>query len=110
MGQLARFRKAQAERRSEREVPVVAGTKAKRARIAVVVPEERERIDEMGLEADVLAQAKELNCEAALRNLAARPEMLQGLVSSRRMLEALKECGGLVNKAKHTLLAEKPSL
>merc|ERR1712070_902436 len=79
-----------------REIPVPSGGKAKRARIAV--PEGP------AIEPEVLDEAKKHGHEAALKNLAGRFE--KGLVSASRMLEVLKECGGLVNKAKNMLMAE----
>merc|ERR1712070_522648 len=79
-----------------REIPVPSGGKAKRARIAV--PEGP------AIEPEVLDEAKKHGHEAALKNLAGRFE--KGLVSASRMLEVLKECDGLVNKAKNMLMAE----
>jgi len=56
------------------------------------------------IEEDVLAEARSLEMESALKNLAGRKEMLMKHISSRQMLDALKQCEGLVNKAKSLIL------
>eukprot|EP00929_Paragymnodinium_shiwhaense_P090503 TRINITY_DN50699_c0_g1_i1.p1 TRINITY_DN50699_c0_g1~~TRINITY_DN50699_c0_g1_i1.p1 ORF type:complete len:189 (+),score=62.27 TRINITY_DN50699_c0_g1_i1:136-702(+) len=102
--ELARMRRMQATR----EAPAMVSGKAKRARsTAGSQPLARTGdAEELVIEPDVLAEAKQLGLEASLRNLANRPEMLVKLVPSRRMLDALRESEGLVNKAKNLILAE----
>jgi len=54
----------------------------------------------------ILQEARELNFETALRNLAARPEIVARGLETRALLDALKTSEGLVNSAKHALLAQ----
>jgi hypothetical protein len=56
------------------------------------------------IDATVLQEAEDLGYAGALRNLAARPEIMTSGVTARVMLEALKSSGGLVNPAKREIL------
>jgi len=64
-----------------------------------------EGADVLAIEADVLIEARNCQLEGALRNLAGRKEIVVRYISARQMLDALKASGGLVNKAKDTILA-----
>jgi len=55
--------------------------------------------------AEALKQAAELGFEDALKNLAARPDVVSRGLSAEKILAALKNSGGLVNKAKAELFA-----
>merc|ERR1711953_774606 len=59
--------------------------------------------------AKVMQQAESLGFAASLRNLAARPEIMSSKLSGAKLLEALKACDGLVNKAKTALLEPRVS-
>lgn len=52
----------------------------------------------------VLVKARKLGLEEALKNLAARPEVMSSGKSTQKILDALEAKGGLVNPAKHALL------
>jgi len=52
----------------------------------------------------VLNEARNLNLELMLKNLASRPEIIASGKKSKEILEALKACDGLVNPAKRKLL------
>merc|ERR1711953_632837 len=54
--------------------------------------------------AEVMQQAESLGLAASLRNLASRPEIVSSKLHGDKLLEALKACDGLVNKAKTALL------
>jgi len=56
------------------------------------------------LDEAVLAEAAELGYEGALKNLAARPEVVVSGRSARALLDALQTSKGLVNPAKRALL------
>jgi len=55
------------------------------------------------ISADVLKKASSIGLEVALKNLAERPGMSD--IPAEKMLAALQQAGGLVNKAKVALLA-----
>lgn len=59
------------------------------------------------LEVADLAEARLLNFESMLRNLATRPELLDNGNTSKDLLTALKASGGLVNPAKYALLGQR---
>jgi len=59
---------------------------------------------EVSVDATVLAEASKLGFEAALRNLAGRPDVKDLGKSDQDLLEAIKNSGGLVNPARHALL------
>jgi len=56
------------------------------------------------LEKTVLEEAQKLGYDGLLKNLAGRSDVAASGVSSQKMLDALKESGGLVNQAKQRLL------
>merc|ERR1712048_863385 len=56
------------------------------------------------ISAELMQQAESLGYGASLRNLASRPEIMSSSLSGDKLLEALKACDGLVNKAKTALL------
>jgi len=58
----------------------------------------------VALDADVLAKAAKLGFEAALNNLAARPEVVASRKTSQDLLGALQASKGLVHPAKRALL------
>ena len=60
---------------------------------------------QLEFEDGVLEEATKLGYESQLNNLARRPEIVSKYVSARRMMDALKESEGLVNKAKEAILA-----
>merc|ERR1711953_774046 len=59
--------------------------------------------------AEVMQQAESLGLAASLRNLASRPEIMSSKLPGYKLLEALKACDGLVNKAKTALLEPRVS-
>lgn len=63
-----------------------------------------ERIFYSAEEHAVLAKAELLGLGSALRNLAAREGIAGSDISMERLLSALQDCDGLVNKAKNSLL------
>lgn len=56
------------------------------------------------LSEELLLAAEKVNLRTALENLAKRPEIVEQNCDGGKMLEALKQAGGLVNKAKSILL------
>jgi len=72
------------------EKPAKAGKKAK--------------APELVIEADILKKAQGLGLESNLRNLMGRPEVAAKEFSHAKLLQALENNEGLVNKAKHVLL------
>ncbi|CAE8706486.1 unnamed protein product, partial [Polarella glacialis] len=56
------------------------------------------------IDSSVMTEATGLNLHVALKNLAARPDVLSSGKSHKELLEALKGNNGLVNKAKASLL------
>jgi len=59
---------------------------------------------ELVIEKGVLEEAQKLGYDGLLRNLAGRSDVTGTGASSQKMLDALKESGGLVNQAKQALL------
>lgn len=66
------------------------------------VKDKDQKDDGPAIDAAVLAQAQKLNMETALRNLSKRAEMKT--FSSEKLLKALQDSNGLVNKAKVALM------
>jgi hypothetical protein len=60
--------------------------------------------DAVKLDQDVIEAAQKLKMESALRNLAARSEIVALNLPQQKILQALKESDGLVNPAKRALL------
>lgn len=58
---------------------------------------------------EVLTTAENCGLKTALMNLAARPEIAKLQLDGHCLLQTLKECNGLVNKAKAQLLENGPS-
>merc|ERR1712060_352346 len=99
--QRAKARKAQVIGVAD-NVGTTARTTAKRKRATVGASVAK--WEDLDIEQSVLEEARNLELESALRNLAGRKEIASGYFSARRMLDALKTHDGLVNKAKDALL------
>jgi len=90
-----------AEQKSQKRSLDGAGSATKRARSSKQSPT---KSPEPELGQEVLDEARKLNLESALKNLAGRSEVIANGASPSKLLETLKGTGGLVNKAKNVLL------
>jgi len=68
------------------------------------IPKHSSAPQEAYIDEKVLNEARNLNLELMLKNLASRPEIIASGKKSKEILEALKACDGLVNPAKRKLL------
>jgi len=85
---------------AEATTPVPAAKKARRSlKGAATIADKGPQIDEK-----VLAEAASMGLDAALRNLASRPEVVAVAKGSAEILAALQTSGGLVNPAKRSLI------
>jgi len=67
-------------------------------------PTQANKVVTPSIDDKVLKEASKMGLEAALQNLAGRPEVVSSRKSARAILDALKASGGLINPAKRVLL------
>jgi len=75
----------------------------------VTTPAKKTGSEASTIPADVLKRAEELGMIGSLQNLACRREIIGMGLASEKILDALVDAEGLVNKAKNALLATDPS-
>jgi len=101
----AKVSKRQATDDTEKKEP-----KPKKIKVVKQSKAEKKLLDEVDIDENVLAEARNAELEGALKNLANRPEIKALGLQADKLLSTLKANNGLVNPTKHALLGRRVKL